>query len=400
MFFLLLPYRVGRRIEQWPWATSAIIAVNLVCFGVQQYDPEAIIRTLGFTPAWSGLYTWFTSMFVHASPAHLLLNLYFLWLFGAALEDAIGPARFATLYLLGGACALALHTVVTFAVAPEHLYFPVIGASGAIASIMGCFAVRRYRTPIKVWWFFLLLFFPRAGTFEVPAYVGLGFWFAGQLLAGLLTAGSGAFSGVADWAHVGGFLAGVVVAWLSGYRRLEDLEVLAEEADRYESGGMPGVAASKYARLADVDPDDPTWRQRAVAAAMQAEAADPVRAGERLGSMLEALIADGERGEALDTYRRWATGPLAPPLPERALMGIAALADGADAHDVAGHAYAQVVERMPETRSAEKAAFRLAHVYLASGDREQAMEVWRAFSSAYPRSTWMPMADSAFFLAE
>jgi rhomboid family protein len=148
----------------------------------------------------------FTSMFMHGSWFHILSNLWFLWVFGDNVEDAMGPLRFAVFYLL---CGLA--AVLTQVFASPDSTAPIVGASGAIGGVMGAYAVLYPRAPVHML-IFLGFYLDRI---VVPAYLMLGYWFVVQLLSGLpsLGGGAGTGAGVAFWAHVGGFLVGLLMVF-------------------------------------------------------------------------------------------------------------------------------------------------------------------------------------------
>jgi membrane associated rhomboid family serine protease len=139
-----------------------------------------------------------TAMFMHGSWLHLIANMWFLWVFGDNVEDAMSRARFLAFYLLCGLAAFAAQ-VVSNPSSPV----PMVGASGAIGGIMGGYWRLYPRAPVH-----LLVFFFRM---VVPASVVLGYWFLLQILSGLPGLASGARGGVAFWAHAGGFLAGVLL---------------------------------------------------------------------------------------------------------------------------------------------------------------------------------------------
>jgi membrane associated rhomboid family serine protease len=142
-----------------------------------------------------------TAMFLHGGWFHLLGNLWFLWVFGDNVEDSMGPARFVVFYLLCGFAA----TVSQLAANPGSPV-PLVGASGAISGVMGAYAVLYPRAPVHML-IFLLFYVTRI---VVPAWLMLGYWFLIQLFSGVPTLG-GEGAGVAFWAHVGGFVAGVVL---------------------------------------------------------------------------------------------------------------------------------------------------------------------------------------------
>src|SRR4051812_12408984 len=154
------------------------------------------------TPTAPTVLTWFTSMFMHGGLLHLGGNMLFLWIFGNNVEDSMGPVKFLAFYLLAGIAAAALQ----IAIDPSSTV-PNLGASGAIAGVLGgyliLFPAARVITVIFIVFFFTLI--------ELPAIVILGFWFVQQVLFGyfgLDSAGEG--GGVAYFAHVGGFIFGLL----------------------------------------------------------------------------------------------------------------------------------------------------------------------------------------------
>jgi membrane associated rhomboid family serine protease len=162
-----------------------------------------------------------TSMFLHGGWGHLLGNLWFFWVFGNNIEDSMGPRRFLAFYLACGLLAALAHVVSAPASA-----LPTVGASGAISGIMGAYLVLYPRARVNLLFFFLLFF----KVFAVPAWVALLWWFGLQAIAALpALEGAGDTGGVAVWAHIGGFVAGLLLirlfadpAMLSRRQRLHD----------------------------------------------------------------------------------------------------------------------------------------------------------------------------------
>ena len=160
----------------------------------------------------TGWYTMLSSMFLHGGWVHLLSNMWFLWIFGNNVEDSMGHARFLLFYIT---CGLAASILQVFFEPTSQL--PMVGASGAIGGVMGAYVLLYPR--VRVHMLIILGIFPL--TFAVPAYFMLGYWFLLQLLGGAasLDATGG---GVAFWAHVGGFAAGMFL--ISAFRREEYVE--------------------------------------------------------------------------------------------------------------------------------------------------------------------------------
>lgn len=147
----------------------------------------------------------FTSMFMHAGLAHIAGNMLYLWIFGDNVEDRLGPGKYLAFYLIGGVVAALTH----FLTNPAS-QVPTVGASGAIAAVLGAYLVLFPQSRIVT--VIALGYFIRLTT--VPALIVLGLWFVLQLFSGVLSLGGPDVGGVAFWAHAGGFVAGVVMAKL------------------------------------------------------------------------------------------------------------------------------------------------------------------------------------------
>ncbi len=172
---------------------------------VQYMGQRMIIPGLGPTPG-SVYFTLFTSMFMHGGFMHLAGNMLFLWIFGDNIEDRLGHVKYLSFYLLCGVIASLSHVFATgvFATSESALLVPSLGASGAISGVLGGYILLHPKRRVTV---LLFRFFT-----EVPAYVAIGIWFAFQLISGLGMLGGGSQSGgVAYAAHIGGFLAGLVL---------------------------------------------------------------------------------------------------------------------------------------------------------------------------------------------
>jgi membrane associated rhomboid family serine protease len=191
-----------------PGVTITLIALNVLVYllslGLSGEGREAFIMTFGLVPAYFSIVNIFTSMFVHGGFAHLAGNMLFLWIFGDNVEDRVGHGRFVVFYLLCGFAAAIAQTVLN-----RHSLVPMVGASGAIAGVMGAYLVLYPHSRI------LMLFPFPVFVFELPAVVFLVMWFFVQFLNGInqlpafeRNAISG---GVAFWAHVMGFVAGVLL---------------------------------------------------------------------------------------------------------------------------------------------------------------------------------------------
>jgi membrane associated rhomboid family serine protease len=176
-----------------------------------QGQPGVVGTPTNFIPTWQ---TIFTGMFMHASILHIGGNMLFLWIFGNNVEDSMGPAKFLAFYILGGLAALGLQV----AVGPNSTA-PTLGASGAIAAVLGGYIVLYPRARVLTLVFIVFL----VTVFELPAWVMLGIWFAQQAVFGAvgLTTPTGGGGGVAYFAHVGGFAFGLLAIRLLATKRKE-----------------------------------------------------------------------------------------------------------------------------------------------------------------------------------
>ncbi len=210
--------------RSFPVVTVALILTNVAVWILYQLpDLDASVTDLGYHPCevlgncpgvsdgW--LLTVLTSMFLHGSWMHLLGNMLFLWIFGNNVEDAMGRVRYLAFYLLAGIAATTAQTVVTLGFAPTaDARLANVGASGAIAGVLGAYFVLFPRARVLA----LILFF----VVEVPAMLVLGLWFVFQLWSG-----STSFEhpeeggGVAFFAHIGGFVFGMLAVQLFAIRR-------------------------------------------------------------------------------------------------------------------------------------------------------------------------------------
>jgi len=213
----MIPLRALLQRNSTPVATILIIVLNLLCFltelSLPPYANSLFIQKYAMVPDHLRLTSLVTSMFLHGGWLHLIGNMWFLWVFGSHIEDALGSGRYLVLYFSSGIVSAIVQLAATLG-SPV----PTLGASGAIAGIMGAFLVLYPRVRVNTLIF--ILFF--ITTFEIPAAFMLIYWFVIQLVSGLgsMTSFSQTQS-VAWFAHVGGFLAGVLLVRLfpTRYRR-------------------------------------------------------------------------------------------------------------------------------------------------------------------------------------
>jgi len=224
----MIPLRDANPSHHLPVVTFGLIAANCLAFFYQlslsQAGLERLVFTLGMVPArvtalptnpdigLAGAFLpLFTSMFLHGGWLHLLGNMWFLWIFGDNIEDRLGHLRYLLFYLLCGLGAGLAHTLFNLSST-----IPTIGASGAVAGVLGgyflLFPGARVLTLVPAFFLFLI---------ELPAYLILLYWFVLQLFSGAISLRirGAETGGVAWWAHIGGFLLGIVLVLAFGGKR-------------------------------------------------------------------------------------------------------------------------------------------------------------------------------------
>jgi membrane associated rhomboid family serine protease len=212
----MFPLRDTQKSYSKPVVTVLLIVVNILVFlyqfSLNEYQLNDFVARYALVPARFSIENIFTSMFLHGGWFHVLGNMWFLWIFGDNIEDILGHGKFLLFYLLCGVAAALLQTVLSY-----DSRVPMVGASGAIAGVMGAYMVKFPRARILT--FVLIIFF--IYTFEVPAWVMLIYWFALQLFGGFGAIAESQYTqsgGTAFFAHVGGFIAGIVLIHLLGTR--------------------------------------------------------------------------------------------------------------------------------------------------------------------------------------
>ncbi len=217
-----------------PLFAYGFIALNVIAFVLQMQDPDLLICNYGSIPQdilnGKNYFTLLTSMFMHGGLMHIIGNMLMLWIFADNIEATVGSFKFVLFYLAGGVAASIAH--IYFGMGTDQIgccfpcgndqgikcvgevtnicagSVPTVGASGAIAAVLGAYLVMFPKSQIKV---MVLVFFQ---SFKVPAFIFLGMWIANELFSGFSSMGKAAGGGVAYWAHIGGFVFGVIIGFM------------------------------------------------------------------------------------------------------------------------------------------------------------------------------------------
>lgn len=214
----MFPIRDENPTQTIPWVTNFLLGMNLLIFGYELSlstdQLELLFRTWGFVPAEFGTGTWsgslmrmISSMFLHGGILHVGGNMLFLWVFGDNIEDELGHGSFFLFYLFTGIASV----LGQYGMAPDS-QIPMVGASGAISGIMGAYFLLYPGTPVLT----IVILFIFVRMIYLPAWIFLGYWFLIQFLSGTMAIGAQSMGGVAWFAHIGGFVAGIAWVVFSG----------------------------------------------------------------------------------------------------------------------------------------------------------------------------------------
>jgi membrane associated rhomboid family serine protease len=289
---MLLPIGDDALTRRTPVVNFGIIAVNVIVFALVNVFPKdaatmRVITEHGLVPGDLKPHTFLTCMFLHGGWMHIIGNMWFLWVFGACLENRLGHFGYAVFYLVAGAGASAFYLLLT----PRTL-IPCVGASGAIFGVVAAYAVLYPRNKIKMFYWIWWVWF---GTFHIGAVWIIGFWFLEQIGLYLLMSELGGMGGVAYAAHLGGGIVGGLIAvgvrsWLPEPPVAEDWE---SQAHRVPDGWSPNLATASPLTPAIPPSIGPIH-----------EGPEPDTEG--LDDVTKALIA-GDDESALELYRQHAS---------------------------------------------------------------------------------------------
>lgn len=398
--FFFIPYRTERRTRSAPVITYALIAANVFVFLLTlPLDHVSLIDRFGVVPLDFSLVNIFTSMFMHANVLHLAWNMLFLWIFGPNVEDAMGHVGYTLFYLASGIAAALMHIGVVLSFIPDAVYIPAVGASGAIAGVLGAYAIRFYKTGIRVFWFVGILFYPlRVGTFTVSATVGLGIWFVQQLAGGVLSIVQPLLSsdgwlyhavhvgGVAYWSHIGGMLFGMLLAYAVKMGLAGTKEYLMEDAQTHLAEGTTLAAGEQLRALLTHDPDNlEAHRSLAKTYAMQQDEESALVHYQR---SIEMYLASGDSANAIATFAelRHFFRKASPGV--RLMMQLARQLLATGYSGPAVNLFLEISTNYPGTPEAEVSLMKAGDIYLSLSDHALAERCYERFLQEYPDSEW------------
>jgi membrane associated rhomboid family serine protease len=384
---------------------------------------------------WWKLLGLFGSMFLHGGIEHIAGNMFFLWIFGRAVEDALGWPAYIGAYLLCGVAAALMQHIMTLTFTPSYLSVPLLGASGAIAGVMGLFAPRFYRTPVRTFYvlpyaipviviatsivggvLYLILgdlitslflgfvaaaacmyFFGRTwcwGIFKAPAAWWLAFYIIiFNVLPGLWSLNSsGGGGGVAHWAHIGGFAMGILYAFMIGFPDEGKKEFGLEDAEKYYEQGDHLHAAAHAQTLVDSSAEQAPALEvlgKSLAAQKKGE-----EASEAFRKSIALYLKKGERTNAIRVYLVAVNFDQAFVLPVSQQLAVGSAMESKGDFQDASKALIRMLNTYPNAPESEVALLRCARIYLDHlGHIDQAQMLLAQFRERFPHSNWMEQAQ-------
>jgi membrane associated rhomboid family serine protease len=393
---MILPVGTNQKLKRTPWATIGLMAGNLMVFVHQvvlyHQGLPGVQDLFLFVPANHYPWQWVTAMFFHANLLHLLGNFLFLWIFGVFVEDKIGRRDYLFLYFMTGIAATFVHGIMVGLFETESLFTPVLGASGAISGIMGVYVYRLYYSKVKFVLIPFSLFIPR--RLQINAVAILGYWFFQDLIGGVKSLGD-PYIGVAFWAHVGGFVMGVLACWLLGYgpKAVKEKNRFVGEQYLEKPFGF-GKGIDSLEKVLVSEPEDPNLHLALARA--KSRFRNTRRAREHYEKAIRLLVRRDPKGTA-EIYREYWGKYLAVFEPEvqlalnRQLIRQGYFDFSAKTLEVLIH------DHRGEDPFLEKAFLMLARLYGKQLKRpEKAASVYEDFLRNFPNSPWRRIAQKEY----
>lgn len=387
----MLPYASDHVPVRRPRATVALLVVTvLITLMVTASDrfggrPAAgILDAVGIVPARFSPFSLLSYMFFHENIAHMLVNVFYLWVFGAGVEEAVGSARFLAWYVAAGVVGGALQCCVTRVLPADVQVMPIVGASAACAGLVGIFAVRYYRARLS---FVILPFRPHVVA-VVTLFLGLEIV---QGIIGLVTGSGG--NGVANWAHVGGFVFGLAGAEFSGLDEAGRRAYLTQDAARALAKNMPGAAIRRWEILLAREPNNATARSEMARAWLAL--GDVEQACLHYTRAVEANIEGNHRSEAALLYAEMREHDIRLPVANtNHLFLLGNALEEMEQYALAADTLRAATVRAPDAPATETALLKVIAIYVNRLNRaEEAKILLRLFTERYPRSQFRAIAE-------
>jgi len=395
-FFYYFPTGLDVRSRRTPVITYFLASMCVILFILYRYGPVCgawNLSNLIFLPAAPVLPASLAYVFLHTGWLHLAGNMVYLLIFGSALEDRYGPARFFAIFALSAIAGAWVHAWLVAWLAPRFLVYGVIGASGATSGLLGAFMIRLYYARIEVayWVFMPLQAVNRAGRRHIPAVIAVACWFAYQGAYASVQYGMDS-AGVAYGVHVGGFAAGVLLALLFGSLPAARAEKRLVSARRAFSRSQFFAAQAEYLEYLERRPGDAHVHAETARACMCG--GEKGLAGKHYSDAVSGLISTGERGDAEEVLSEAMRAIDGFTLGERLHLDLAYGLERSMKYGPALAAYENFVARYPFSADTPFILLRMAGIHERRMDRSgRAVECYEKLVKYYPEDSWAEYAE-------
>lgn len=376
---MLFPVGTERSLERIPVATIALIAVNVVLFIATVSSPEAM-KILVLMPDDFHWWQIFTAWFMHGSICHLVGNMIFLWVFGTHCEDVLGIPLYLGLYFSAGLAADVLQ--VGMDVAFSGAMRGGLGASGCIMGLVALFATRFRRVKVR---FFYWVYYIYTGIFRIDAIWVAGIYFAFDVLMALGVGAGWMMSGTGHFAHIGGFICGIVWAYALNLDEEAADDELDAEMTRMAASGSYTMAAMKAEEQLEKRPNDPDLHAKA-ARYYAMDRATPLRARQHWNQALKLWLRRGQVEKAVRQWQRLNYDHNPGAFDAEVILDLAVALDNYGQYSDAAELYASVAGREGAGDNAPLAAWRLAQMLRRVGSEEESRRWLQHILNTWPDS--------------
>lgn len=373
---MLVPYSTERQLQRIPLATIILIGLNLI-FAVLTWSDFELFTTLMFNPARAGWWQPVTHTFIHVGPLHLIGNMIFLWVFGSHVEDTIGVWKFLLLYFSAGLAAIVLQ------MGSELLFLGGLhagaGASGCIMGLVALFAIRFRRVKINLfywWWLYM-------GTWQIAAIWMALAYFVMDLGLGIGLGAAGLASGVANFAHVGGFIAGLVWSYALHLPAAAHRDEASEEFTRLAASGVYEMAGAAAEQELVARPNDPDLHWRA-ASYFEMKPRTRSRAISHWNKALHLWLRQGRENDAFRCWDRLMHDHRPEVFDPEIMCDLAVARENAGQLQQAADIYQAIACDHADSRPAAIAALRLANLLSRMGYTELARQWYHRVIQRWP----------------
>lgn len=384
---------VSKKNIHLPLVTISIIIANVLVTILASYGFKDMATDYGLVPANITVGRFITSTLIHDGFLHLAINMVFLYIFGSAIERVVGKLEFALFYL--GACMAAslMHVAIVFAALPlDYARQPVVGASGAVAGVMGLYAVRFHRKRFKV------------DGFEVSALFLILAWLVFQIALGSASLNIESLLGIrlryiAYWSHLGGFAFGIVIAMIANMALHGEREHLIQEGQANFDQGNLLEASQSYESLLKHDPDNAF--ANAELGKLWAIMDDESQSLPYFRIAVNHYIRAGQEDHAIEAAkemkRYWPNFMLSPA--ER--FRLASYLDEIGQQDQAIEAFQEIADKSPDSEEAQMSLLKIGQLQLtALRNAPASINTIKDFLDRYPDSEWRSFAEETLIRAQ